>query len=110
MARFARETQFSSDEMAVVQIIHRAVRRVYFAGFDKYSGVNYDYRKAWFECRLEQLAAFFAIDLLTFSIGLRSQCGIEFQPQNKNRNDGTQQLDFGKAACEVASRHESIRI
>ena len=68
MARIAREAQFSPDEIVIVHVVNRAVRRVFLMGQDKYSGINFDYRKVWFERRLEQLAAFFGIDLLAFSI------------------------------------------
>lgn len=68
MARITREAQFTPAEMAILHVVNRAVRRVHFMGQDKYSGINYDYRKVWLERRVEQLAAFFAIDLLAFSI------------------------------------------
>jgi len=68
MARIAREAQFTPKEQAILHVVNRAVRRVHFMGQDKYSGINYDYRKVWLQRRIEQLAAFFAIDLLAFSI------------------------------------------
>ena len=68
MARIAREAQFSPDEIVIVHVVNRAVRRVFLMGLDKYSGIDYDYRKRWLERRIEQLAAFFALDLLAFSI------------------------------------------
>ena len=68
MARITREAQFTPGEKVILYVVNRAVRRVYFMGQDKYSGINYDYRKVWLERRIEQLAAFFAIDLLAYSI------------------------------------------
>ena len=68
MARIAREAQFCPEEMAIVHVVNRSVRRVFLMGEDRYSGINYDYRKAWIERRIEQLAAYFGIDLLGFSI------------------------------------------
>ena len=68
MARIAREAQFTPGEIATVHVVNRAVRRVFFMGLDKLSGINYDYRKVWLERRIEQLAAYFSIDLLAFSI------------------------------------------
>ena len=68
MARIAHEAQFTPGEIATVHVVNRAVRRVFFMGLDKLSGINYDYRKVWLERRIEQLAAYFSIDLLAFSI------------------------------------------
>lgn len=68
MARIAREAQFTSSETAIVHVINRTVRRVFLMGQDQFTGNNYDYRKEWLERRIEQLAAFFGIDVLAYSI------------------------------------------
>ena len=68
MARLAREEVFSSDEIACVHVMNRAVRKCFLLGHDPISGRNFDYRKAWIENRLEHQAACFGIDLLGYAI------------------------------------------
>ena len=67
MARLARAEVFSPDEVAIVHVISRVVRRCYLLGDDPVSGNNYDHRKGWIEDRLEHLAGAFGIDLLAYS-------------------------------------------
>ena len=67
MARLARAEVFAPDEIAVVHVINRVVRRCLLLGNDPVSGKNFDHRKVWIEDRLRQLAAAFGIDLLAFS-------------------------------------------
>mgnify|MGYP002624316323 CR=1 FL=1 len=67
MARLARAEVFSPDEVAIVHVINRVVRRCYLFGDDPVSGNNYDHRKGWIEDRLELLAGEFGIDLLAYS-------------------------------------------
>ena len=55
MARVAREEVFSPDEIAVVHVMNRVVRRCFLLGTDPVSGQNYDHRKLWIE---DLLAAF----------------------------------------------------
>jgi hypothetical protein len=68
MARLKREELFTPDEMAIVHVMNRAVRRCFLMGYDQFTGRNYDYRKIWIELRVEHLAKYFAIDVLAFSI------------------------------------------
>jgi hypothetical protein len=68
MARTAREDQFSPNEIAIVHVMNRSVRRCFLMGDDQFTGKNYDYRKLWIEQRIEHLAAHFGIDLLTYAI------------------------------------------
>ena len=68
MARLARAEVFAPDEIAVVHVMNRVVRRCFLLGNDPMTGNNYDHRKVWIEEQLERLAAFFGIDLLCFSI------------------------------------------
>lgn len=69
MARLARQEQFSPDEIAIVHVINRAVRRCFLMGYDQFSNKDYNYRKAWIERRIKHLAACFGID------GNRSRAG-----------------------------------
>ncbi len=68
MARLARVEAFAPDEIAVVHVMNRVVRRCFLMGIDDVTGKNYDHRKAWIENELKRLAARFGIDLLAFAI------------------------------------------
>ncbi len=68
MARLARAEVFAHDEIAIVHVMNRVVRRCFLIGDDPVSGKNYDHRKVWIENDLRRLAAQFGIDLLGFSI------------------------------------------
>ena len=45
MARMARAEVFSPDEVVVVHVMNRVVRRCFLLGNDPVSGKNYDHRK-----------------------------------------------------------------
>ncbi len=68
MARMARAEVFAPDEVAVVHVMNRVVRRCYLLGNDPVSGKNYDHRKVMIELQLQRLAGAFGIDLLGFAI------------------------------------------
>ena len=68
MARMARAEVFSADEVAIVHVMNRVVRRCFLLGTDSVTGKNYDHRKVWIEDLLKQFAAHFGIDLLGFAI------------------------------------------
>ena len=68
MARLKRAEIFSADEIAIVHVMARVVRRCMLMGFDSVTGKNYDHRKRWIEDELKRLAACFGIDLLVFAI------------------------------------------
>lgn len=68
MARLARSEVFDPDEIAVIHVVQRCVRRCFLMGKDPVSGANYDHRKRWLEDRLQRFSASFGIDLLCFSI------------------------------------------
>ena len=68
MARLARVEVFSPDEIAIVHVMNRVVRRCFLLGNDPVTGNNYDHRKIWIEEQLQRLAACFGIDLLFFAI------------------------------------------
>jgi len=56
------------DEVAVVHVMNRVVRRCFLLGDDPVTGKNYDHRKEWIESLLRRFAASFGIDLLSFAI------------------------------------------
>jgi REP element-mobilizing transposase RayT len=68
MVRLARMELFSWDEIAVVHVINRTVRRCFLMGNDPLTGKNYDHRKAWMEQELVHLAKYFGIDLFCYAI------------------------------------------
>jgi hypothetical protein len=68
MARLARAEVFARDEIAMVHVMNRVVRRCFLFGDDPVTGNNYDHRKAWIEERLQRMATCFGIDPLCFAI------------------------------------------
>lgn len=68
MARLARVEIFAPDEIAIVHVMNRTVRRCFLMGNDPLTGKNYDHRKQWLEDELIRLAAHFGIDLLCYAI------------------------------------------
>ncbi len=68
MARITRAEVFAPDEIAILHVMGRVVRRCFLLGDDPVTGKNYDHRKRWIEQRLERLAAAMGIDLCCFSI------------------------------------------
>jgi hypothetical protein len=63
-----REEVFAPDEIAIVHVMNRVVRRCFLMGTDPDTGVNYDHRKVKMEMLFERFAGLFAIDLLVYSI------------------------------------------
>ncbi len=68
MARLARAEVFASDEIAVVHVMARTVRRCFLLGDDSVTGKNYDHRKQWIDDQLVHQARHFGIDLLCQAI------------------------------------------
>ena len=68
MARLARAELFAPDEVAIVHVMNRVVRRCFLLGDDPVTGKNYDHRKQWIEDELKRLADAMGIDLLAFSV------------------------------------------
>ncbi len=46
MARLARADVFAPDEVAVVHVMNRVVRRCFLLGDDPVTGTNYDHRNS----------------------------------------------------------------
>jgi hypothetical protein len=63
-----RAEVFAPDEVAILHVTNRTVRRCFLLGTDPVSGKNYDHRKVWIEQQLERLAGGFGIDLLGYAI------------------------------------------
>ena len=68
MARLARAEVFCTDEIAIVHVMSRTVRRCFLMGDDPFSGKNYDHRKQWIDAQLVHQARHFGIDLLAPAI------------------------------------------
>lgn len=68
MARLARAEVFAADEIAIVHVMNRTVRRCFLLGDDPVTGKNYDHRKQWIDDQLIHQARHFGIDLLCQAI------------------------------------------
>lgn len=68
MARMARAEVFSPDEIAIVHVMNRTVRRCFLLGDDPISGKNFDHRKGWMEEQLAEQALYFGIDLICYAL------------------------------------------
>jgi REP element-mobilizing transposase RayT len=68
MPAYARKEIVDESDVGVYHCVSRCVRRAFLCGTDGYTGRNFDHRKAWFQERMEELAAIFAVDVLGFSI------------------------------------------
>ena len=68
MARLARVEVFAADQIAVVHVMARMVRRCFLLGEDVVTGKNYDHRKQWIDDQVVHQAGHFGIDLLCQAI------------------------------------------
>ena len=68
MARLNRGEIYAADEISVLHVYTRCVRRAFLCGEDPVSGRNFDHRKRQIQDRLEWLAGIFAIDVMAFAI------------------------------------------
>jgi len=68
MPAYARKEIVDETVVGIYHCVSRCVRRAFLCGVDRYSGKNFDHRKAWVRDRLEELAGIFAIDILGFSV------------------------------------------
>jgi REP element-mobilizing transposase RayT len=64
----ARVEVFAADEVAIVHVMNRTVRRCFLLGDDAVTGKNYDHRKVWIDEQLVHQAKHFGIDLLCQAI------------------------------------------
>ena len=68
MARPNRCEIVGDDEVAVLHVFSRCVRRAFLGGVDPLTGACYDHRKQFIQDRLEALAGVFAIDVMAYAI------------------------------------------
>lgn len=68
MPRLPRIEQFDANDVCVVHVVQRCVRRAFLAGVDPVSGKDYSFRKEWIRRRMEALASVFAVDVLSYAV------------------------------------------
>jgi len=68
MPRPKRSEIFTPNEVSILHVVQRCVRRAFLSGFDEATGNDYSYRKEWIRQRIEKLASVFAVDVLSYAI------------------------------------------
>jgi REP element-mobilizing transposase RayT len=68
MTRKNRSEVFDAGEVGIYHCTQRAVRRAWLCGQDPVSGRSFEHRRGWIEERLEELAAIFAFDALSYAV------------------------------------------
>ena len=68
MARQNRRDIFDPNEVGCFHAVQRTVRRAWLCGSDPVSGKSFEHRRTWIQNRLQELAASFAIDCLSFAV------------------------------------------
>jgi REP element-mobilizing transposase RayT len=65
---YARRQIVDESQVGIYHCVSRCVRRAFLCGDDRFSGKNFDHRKAWLQERMEDLAGIMAVDVLGFSV------------------------------------------
>ena len=68
MPRQARGEYVNPEEVQILHLVNRCVRRAYLCGKDPYTGQSFEHRREWIRKRLEFLASVFGIDCLTYTV------------------------------------------
>ena len=68
MARQNRRDIFDPNEVGAFHAVQRTVRRAWLCGMDPVSGKSFEHRRTWIQNRLQELAASFGIDCLSFAV------------------------------------------
>ncbi len=64
MTRLAGVEIFAANEIAIVHVMNRTVRRCFLMGDVPLTGKNFDHSKTWMEFELKRLAAHFGNRLM----------------------------------------------
>jgi REP element-mobilizing transposase RayT len=68
VARQNRRDIFDPNEVGAFHAVQRTVRRAWLCGHDPVSGKSFEHRRTWIQNRLQDLAASFGIDCLSFAV------------------------------------------
>ena len=68
MPRPKRSEIFTPNEVSILHVVQRCVRRAYLSGLDEVTGKDFSYRKEWIRQRIEKLASVFGVDVLSYAI------------------------------------------
>jgi len=68
MPRVPRAEVFDTDQVCILHLVQRCVRRSFLTGIDPVSGKDFSFRREWIRARMERLASVFAIDVLSYAI------------------------------------------
>ena len=68
MPRQARGEYVNPDEVQILHLVNRCVRRAFLCGNDPFTGKSFEHRREWIRQRLEFLASVFGIDSLTYTV------------------------------------------
>ncbi len=63
MPRPKRSEIFTPNEVSILHVVQRCVRRAYLSGVDEVTGKDFSYRKEWIRQRIEKLASVFDASL-----------------------------------------------
>ena len=68
MPRVPRADVFDPDQVCILHLVQRCVRRSFLTGVDPVSGKDFSFRREWIRARMERLASVFAIDVLSYAV------------------------------------------
>ena len=68
MPSHARKYIVREGEVATYHCWSRCVQQMYLCGFDRRTGRDFSYRRAWIEALVEYLSTVFAVDLGNYNI------------------------------------------
>ena len=68
MARQNRRDIFDPNEVGALHALQRSVRGAWLCGLDPVTGKSFEHRRTWIQNRLQELAASFGVDCLSFAV------------------------------------------
>ena len=68
MPRPKRSEIFTPNEVSILHVVQRCVRRAYLSGLDEVTGKDFSYRKEWIRQRIEKLVSVFGVDVLAYAV------------------------------------------